>query len=117
MNGNFLYSSRVDGEVLRRLHSAGIQTALVDLRSFRVRNYWRQPQLMIRDGWQIDPEVNTRREHPRSWILGDPRQTGQKLVFDRNLGRIKLTSYSRGLAQEVVLDLNTDQILANRMTG
>lgn len=116
MNGNFLYTSQVDNSLLKALRTAGIVAALVDLRSFRIRNYWRQPQLMIRDGWQLAPETNPGRESPHSWVLGDPATVGQRLTFDRATGRVRLVTYHRSRRQEVVLDLNTDQVLANRLT-
>lgn len=115
MNGNMLYQSQVDDYLLNTVLGAGLMQALVDVRSFRVKSYWRQPQLMLRDGWALSPEINPRRDTPRSWVLGNPQGVGQKLSFDRNLSRVRLTTFNRRLAHELVLDINTNQVVSNRM--
>ncbi len=114
-NGNMLYQSQVDDYLLASLHGVGLIQALVDVRSFRVRSYWGKPQLMLRDGWQLAPGTNPRRDAPRSWVLGSPGGVGQKLTFDRNLSRVRLTTFDRSQVHELVLDMNTNEIVTNRM--
>ncbi|MEW6279289.1 MAG: hypothetical protein AB1758_11740 [Candidatus Eremiobacterota bacterium] len=117
LNGNSLHSSQVDHELVSRLRQAGIMTALIDLKSFRLRNYWKHPQLMIRDGWRLSPDCDPTRDQPRCYLLGDTHRIGQRLIFDRHMGRIKLLTFSRDYSQEIQYDVASGEILSNRATA
>ncbi|MEW6277852.1 MAG: hypothetical protein AB1758_04445 [Candidatus Eremiobacterota bacterium] len=113
-NGNFLH--RVDPELLGSLREAGLQTALADLRSFRVKSYWKQPQLLLRDGWRLaSDETVVEGRKPRCYVLGDARKVGQRLIFDRDLCRVRLVTFNREQAQEIQYDMERGEVLCNRM--
>lgn len=113
-NGNYIYSSHVDGSLLGHLRDAGFSSAIVDLKSFRVRGYWSNPKRMIQDGWKLAPGVDTRRSMPREWVLGD-NLSGQRLSFDREHGLIRLLTFVRDYAQSITLELSSGRVLRNQM--
>lgn len=113
-NGNVFYQSHVDVSLLGHLRDAGLISALVDIKSFRVKSYWNKPKIMLQDGWKLIPTCDPRRSMPREWVLGDTHH-GQKLSFDREQGLVKLLTYIRDYAQELVLDLNNGAVVQNRI--
>ncbi|MCE7874977.1 hypothetical protein DYH09_32070 [bacterium CPR1] len=113
-NANVFYSSHVDASLLSNLRSAGMMSALVDLKSFRVKSYWAKPKLMLQDGWRLAPNCDPRRGPPNQWILGD-HLNGQCLTFDRDRGVVHLTTYVRNYGQEIALALETGQVVHNRL--
>lgn len=113
-NGNYIYSSHVDGRLLGHLRDAGLSPAIVDVKSFRVRSYWANPKRMIQDGWKLAPGVDTRRGMPREWVIGDSL-SGQRLSFDREDGLIRLLTFVRDYGQSITLELSTGRVLRNQM--
>lgn len=113
-NGNAYYSSHVDGGLISHLHGAGLMSALVDMRSFRVKSYWSKPKVMLQDGWRLVPGCDPRRTMPREWMLGDA-QSGQRICFDRENGLVRLLTYVRHFGQEITLDIESGRVLQNRL--
>jgi hypothetical protein len=109
-----MYSSHVDGGLLSHLHNAGLKSAIVDLKSFRVRGYWANPKRMLQDGWKLGPSTDPRRGLPREWMLGDS-VSGQRISFDREHGLVRLLTYVRDYGQQITVEVDSGRVLHNQM--
>ena len=94
----------------------GLHEAILDSRCPRLTKFILKPVSIMRNGWLLDPDLDTRQCDRRTYILPSLPQkerpfVGQKLEIDRGHHRATLTSLGDSLVQKITLNLETFEVL------
>lgn len=114
-------SGRVHPRLAQRLRERNLFGALTEVGSSRFLKYVMQPKMILRNGWLLDPTMELEQSEVRAYLLSPSLSSttsiGQRLVIDRSARQATLHTFSPELTQEIRVDMETMQVVENRVTA
>ncbi len=109
-------SGRVHPRLGERLKDASLFGAVSEIGSPRFLKYVMQPKSILRNGWLLDPDLALEQSEVRAYVLRAAGVT-QRLVLDRQNRQALVHTFSAELSQEIRVDMETLQVVENRVTA
>lgn len=109
-------SGRIHPRLSERLRDASLFGAVSEIGSPRFLKYVMQPKSILRNGWLLDPDLALEQSEVRAYVLRSAGIT-QRLVLDRQSRQALLHTFSTELSQEIRVDMETLQVIENRVTA
>lgn len=108
------YSTAVVPTMVKGVRSAGLLTAITNLKSPRFTRYLKKPAQMLRDGWQYQANTVSR---ALLYTLGGNHGMRQELLVNRNDRQVVLRTFcpNKGQTQQIVFCMETKEIIENKV--
>lgn len=109
-------SGRVHPRLTERLRDASLFGAVSEIGSPRFLKYVMQPKQILRNGWLLDPDLALEQSEVRAYVLRAAGVT-QRLVLDRQNRQALVHTFTAELSQEIRVDMESLQVVENRVTA
>ena len=116
-------SGQVHPRLATRLREARLFGALTEVTSPRFMKYVMQPKHILRNGWLLAPDLELDQADLRAYVLGNQPgeertgSIGQRLVIDRNRRVAALFTYAQEQTQEIRVNMESMQVMENRISA